>query len=104
MIHHVGHPSLAPADLLRDHADEFLGAVDHQLLHRLLPLALDGARDHLGLAGRQLVAFTPHHLDQDRHLQLAATRDLEGVGRAAGLDPDADVGEDLALQSLAQIS
>ena len=34
----------------------------------------------LGFAHRELVPLSPHHLDQDRHLQLATARDLERVG------------------------
>ena len=59
--------------------DESLRAVDHQQFHRLMHLAVDGARQDLRLAHHQLVAFAPHHLDQDGELQLAAPHHLERI-------------------------
>src|SRR5712692_410145 len=35
VIHHLGHDALAGTDLLGDGADELLGNVDHEVLHRL---------------------------------------------------------------------
>ncbi len=101
---HLHHAAAPLPDLLGDDADEVLGAVDHQLLHRLVELAVDAAGDHLGLADRELVALAPHHLDQDRELQLAAPGDLEGVGGVARLDPDRDVGQHFALEPLLELA
>ena len=42
-------------------------------------LAVDRAREDLGLADRQFVAFAAHHLDQDGELQFAAAHHFEGV-------------------------
>ncbi len=104
VVDHLHHPAPARADLLGDDADELLGAVDDELLHRLVELPVDRPGDHLGLADRQLVALAAHHLDQDRELQLAAPGDLEGVGRVALLDPDRDVGQDLALEPFLELA
>ena len=59
-----------------------LGAVDDQAAPSA-PCSFPSAvlRDDLGLGDRELVALAPHHLDEDRELQLAAAHDLEGVGR-----------------------
>ena len=41
VVHHLGHDAAAGADLRDDHALEVLGDVDHQLLDRLRPHAVD---------------------------------------------------------------
>ena len=46
------------------------------------------ARDHLGLADRQLEALATHHLDEHRQLELAATLHLPAVGPVGGHDAD----------------
>ena len=80
MVDHLRHLALARAELLRHRADELLGDVHHEVLHRLERLAVFLVRDDLGLADLHLEALAPHRLDEDRELQLAAPRDLEGVG------------------------
>jgi hypothetical protein len=50
VIHHLGHLALAGPELLRDRADELLGDVHHEVLHRLEGLAVLDLRDDLGLA------------------------------------------------------
>ena len=62
------------AELRDDDALELLGDVDDELLDRLHRAAVDLPRDDLGPRHLQLVALAPHHLDQDRQLQLAAAR------------------------------
>ena len=41
VVDHLHHPAAPRADLLGDDADVLLGAVDDQLLHRLVELAVD---------------------------------------------------------------
>ena len=60
--------------------------------------------DDLRARHLQLVAFAPHHLDQDRELQLAAAEDLDLLGRVGVLDLQRHVAEQLALQPLAQVT
>ena len=104
VVRHVRHAALAQRERLRDDADVVLGAVDDELLHRLVALAVDLARDDLGLADRELEALAAHRLDEDRHLQLAAAGHLEGVGGVAGLDVEGDVREDLALEAVLEVA
>ena len=63
-----------------------------------ISLAVDLLRDDLGPRDLQLVALAPHHLDQDRQLQLAAADDLHLLGRLGRLDADRDVAEQLLVE------
>ena len=56
------------------------GHVDHEILDRLDDLAVLLLRDDVGAGDLQLVAFAPHHLYQNRQLQLAAADDLHLLG------------------------
>ena len=89
VVDHLLHAALAQREQLRDDADVLLGDVDRDALDRLVPLAVDLAHEHLGLADRQLESFAPHDLGEHRELELAAALHLPGVrarrwgGRAA---------------------
>src|SRR5262249_34501170 len=73
VVDHLDHLPLARAELGRDGADELLGNVDDQMLHRLEGPAALPPRDDLRLADLELEALAAHHLDEDRELQLAAS-------------------------------
>src|ERR1035437_3917413 len=92
VVDHLDHLALAGAELLDHHAQETLRAIDDQGFHRLAELVVDGARQDLGLADGQFVAFAPHHLDEDGELQFAAAHHLEGVMPQL-LDADGNVGQ-----------
>ena len=64
-------------------------------------LAVDLLGDDLRPRHLQLEALAPHHLDQDRQLQLAAADDLHLLGRVGRLDADRDVAEQLLVEPLA---
>src|SRR5438094_8810140 len=51
----------------------------------------------------ELEPLAPHHLDEDRELELAATGDAEGVRRIGLLDADADVDALLFQEPLAEL-
>ena len=89
---------LRSAEQLGDDAEVVLGHVDGQPLDRLVQLAVDLPGDDLRLADGELEALAPHHLDQDRQLQLAAALDLPGVGTLGRADPDRDVADQLLLE------
>ena len=76
--------------------------VDHHLLDRLFALAGlgIGPEQDARTADRKLVAFAAHLLDQDRELQLAAARHLEGVLLLGFADVDGDVALGLAPQTI----
>ena len=57
VIDHLLHAALAQCEELRDDADVVLRDVDRDALDRLVPLAVDLAHEHLGLADRQLEAL-----------------------------------------------
>ena len=78
-------PRRAPA--IRDHdALKFLGDVDHQVLDRLHSDAVDLLRHDLRPRYLHLESLAPHHLDQDRELELAAADHLQLLGRVGILD------------------
>ena len=54
-------------------------------------------RDDLGLRNLDLVTFATHHFDQDRELQLAASRDLELFGRLGLFYPQGNVAKQFAV-------
>src|ERR1017187_2461408 len=101
VVDHLDHLPLACAELLDDHAQEIFRAIDDQVFHRLAQFVVDGARQDLGLAHRQFVAFAAHHFNQDGELQFAAAHHLEGVV-AQLLDADGNVGQQFLVESLAQ--
>src|ERR1035438_2692408 len=103
VVDHLDHLPLACAELLDDHAQEILRAIDDQVFHRLAQFVVDGARQDLGLAHRQFVAFAAHHLNQDGELQFAAAHHLEGVV-AQLLDADGNVGQQFLVEPLAQVA
>src|SRR5437016_12911302 len=92
VVDHLGHGALAGAELLGHGADELLGDVHHEVLHRLEGLAALFLGDDLGLAHFQLEALTPHHLDQDGELELSRPGPPELTGQAGLLAADAAVG------------
>ena len=79
VVDHLLQPPLAQREQLRDDADVLLGHVDRDALDRLVALAVDLLRQHLGLADGQLEALAAHQLDEHRELQLAAALHLPGV-------------------------
>ncbi len=76
------------------------GHVDDELFDRLDDLPFDLLRDDVGARHLQLEAFAPHHLDENRELQLAAADDLDLLGRVGRLEPDRDVAEQLAVEAI----
>ena len=57
----------------------------------------------LRFADRKLVPLAPHHLDQNGELQLAAAHHFDRVVSQL-LDPDGDIGQQLLVEPLAQVS
>ncbi len=104
VVVHLFHLRLTHAELLDDDTDECLRHVDGQQLDRLHQPAVNALGDNLRLADRELVAFAAHHLDEDGQLQLAASHDAEGVGAVGVFHAQRNVGEQLFLQTIAQIA
>ena len=61
-------------------------------------------RQDLRLADHQLVAFAPHHLDQDGQLQFAAAHHPERFRSARLLHSNRDIGQQFLVQPVAQIA
>jgi hypothetical protein len=79
VVVHLLHLGLAHAQFFDHHSDELFGDVDRQVLDRFHQLAIDALGHDFGLGDGKFVAFSTHHLDQDRELQFAASQDLERV-------------------------
>ncbi len=90
--------ALAQREQLRDDADVLLGDVDGDALDRLVPLAVDLARQHLRLADRELEALAAHQLDEHRELQLAAALHLPRVGARGREHAERDVADELLVE------
>ena len=100
VVDHVGHGALARGEQRGDVADELLGHVDGDVFDRLVQLAVDDPRDHLGLADGEFESLATHGLDQHGQLQLAATLDLPGVGSFGVEDAKRDVADEFAVESV----
>ena len=74
------------------------------MLNRLHQFAIHSFGDDLRFANHQLVAFTAHHLDQDRELQFAATHHDERIGAAGVFYPQRNVRQQFFFEPLAQVS
>src|SRR5262245_33119493 len=103
VVHHLDHLRLARPELLGDSTDELLGDVHHQMLHGLERLAAVLLGDDLWLAHLELEALAPHHLDQDRELELAASGYAEGVRGIRLIDADAHVAATLLPEPLSKL-
>ncbi len=66
--------------------------------------AVDFLGDDRGSRDLELVALAAHRLDEDREVELAAPADIEDVGGGSVLDPQRDIGEQLAFEPRAQLS
>jgi hypothetical protein len=103
-VDHLRHLSFAHRQQLRDDTDEVFRDIDDQQLHGFVERAVDLAGDDGGLGHLQLIALAPHGLDDDRKLEFAAARDLEGV-RLFGIDDaEADVFFLLVKESLSELT
>ena len=101
---HVDELSLAGAELLHHSADIRLGHLDDQVLDRLAQHAVDHLGDDLGAADLKLIALAAHGLDEDREMQLASARHLEGIGGVGLFHAHGDVGLHLFEEAVAQVA
>ena len=100
MVDQVDHRALARGEQRVDRSDEVVGRVDGDVLHGLVHLAVNHARDYLGLAHGELESFAAHRLDQDRELQFATTLDLPGVGTIGGQYAQRDVADEFFVEAV----
>src|SRR6185369_8262167 len=101
---HGHHIALAWPHLLDDGALVLGSDIHHQVFHRLHLLAVLLADDDLRLGYCQFKSLAAHVLDQNRKVQLAAARDLEGVGAVGVLHPQGDVGAQLLDEAIADVA
>ena len=104
VIHHLFHLRLADAQLFDHHADVLLGDIDGEHFEGLHRLAVDLAGNNLRAADSELEAFAAHHFDQDGELQFAAAHHLKGIGTTRIFDANGDVGEQLFVETIAQVT
>ena len=78
--------ALRPGERLDQEAGRRLRRLDEELLERLFDaVPSPWRRMTSGPRDRELVAFAPHRLDEDREVELAAAADHEGVGASRRL-------------------
>ena len=88
VVDHLLHAALSQREQLRHDADVVLGNVDGDTLDRLVPLAVELARQHLGLPDGELEAFAAHQLDEHGELKLAAALHLPRVRPCGRVDAE----------------
>ena len=103
-LRHVRELSLARAEAFHDSAHVLLRHFDRQVLDWLAELAIDRLVDDFRFADLQLVALAAHLLDEDREMQLAATRYLEDIRRIRLFDLHGDVRLNFLEQAVAQMA
>ena len=104
VIHHFCRHAASSPRLRDDHTLELLGHVDHEVFDRFHLHAVDFLRDDFRARDLQLVPFAPHHLDQNRQLQLASPDHLHLFRRIRVLHAQRDIAEELLRQPLAQVA
>ena len=90
---HVHQPPLALGDGLEHGAGELFVDIDHHVFIGLqgLPGVRIGAGEDPGPADGKLEALAAHGFYQHAHLQLAPSRDLEGLAALGIADTDGDI-------------
>ena len=91
-------------DLGDDDALKLLGDVDDELLDRLHHLAVDLFRHDVRPGHLQLESFAPHHLDEDRELQLASPEHLHLLGESVGSTRIEHVAEQLTVEPILDLA
>ncbi len=104
VIHHLGHFPAPRAQRFHDDAQKVLRHVNHQHFQRLMLRAIDFLEHDFRLAHHQFVAFAPHRFNQDRELQFAAAQDAKTFRRVRIFHADAHIGQQFALQTVANIT
>lgn len=104
VIAHLGHFAAAGAERFHDDADEIVGDVDDDAFLRLEFAAAFIANDDFGLSNHEFETFAAHGFDEDGELQFAAAENAEGFGRVGIFDSNADVGEQFALEAIAEVA
>src|SRR5579875_3678735 len=69
-----------------------------------MELAVYRSSENLRFADLQFIAFPPHHFDENRELQLAASHYLERIGPARFLDSNRNVCQQFSVQSVTQVA
>src|SRR5205807_7578882 len=104
MVVHLDHLTFARAQFFDDHAHKIFGNIDGQHLHGLHELAIDSLGDDLRLANHEFISIAAHGFNKDGELKLATSHDLERICVSSLFHPQRDVGEQLFLQAIAQVS
>ena len=101
---HVGELTTAAAELFHHRALVFVGHIHSQVFIRLAFLAVDFAVHDARFAHGQLVAFAAHVFQQDGEVQLTTAGHAEYVGIGGVFHAQGDVGEQFALQAVADLA
>ena len=102
-FNHVDHFRPLGSQLIHDRAHKFLGHIDSEKFQRLTFFPFNVLINNLRFAYRELIAFAPHRLDEDRQMELAAATDFKSVRAVGFTNPQADVRFFFFHQSVAQM-
>ena len=104
VIVHLQHFAAPGAQGFQNDANEVFRNIHDQAFDRLELFATFVANDDLGLADHQLKTFAAHGLNQNGQLQFAAAEYPERFRRVGILHANGNVGQQFALQAIAQIA
>ena len=103
-VYEVCHSSFSCRKFFGDDTSEHFVAFDVNVLDGFVFFAVDLFVDNGRSADAELEAFTPHLLDDDRHLKLAAPFDDDIIVRFGLFQPDRNVHQSLFVKSLLDFS
>ena len=101
---HIGQFATAAAEFFHHRALVVVRYVHGEVFVRLAFLAVDFTVHHAWFAHSQFIAFTAHVFQQNRQVQLAAAGHAEHVGIFRVFHAQGDVGEQFALQAVADLA
>ena len=102
---HADQRTLAVGKLLNNSAGVFIRNINVSFLHRLQFFAvLIIPEDNLGLADSEFISLAAHGFNQDGQMQFAAAGNLESIRVLRIFYPEADIGIELTVQTIADMA
>ena len=101
---HLKELALSLTELFDDCAHILLGHVNGKALYGLALLAVDLLEEYARSRTADLIALAAHCLEKDRKMHLASARNKEFLGRVAVAYAEGNVLEELAVESVADLT